>query len=185
MNRITLTKIHLMLAAFMFPVALMFLITGALYIWEIKGATEPTDYNITLSSPLEENDAALKAIVEKELQRLNIAVPTGTSKAKSTPKAIQYDWTGSKRDIHLEAPINSLEAKLTIKEGTWYRNFVQLHKAKGGLLFKIYATGLAIALFLLLASGFLMAWMVPKYRQLTAITASSGLLIFIILFFIS
>lgn len=185
MNRITLTKIHLILAAFMFPVLIMFLVTGSLYIWKVSGSTESSDYDITLSSPLEENEASLTAIVEKELQRLNIAAPTGAIKVKATPKVIQYDWSGSKRDIHFEAPLGSLDAKMTIKEGSWYRNFVQLHKAKGRLLFKIYASFLAVSLFLLLASGFVMAWMIPKYRKMTAVAASSGLLLFVVLVFIS
>ena len=61
----------------------------------------------------------------------------------------------------LEEPTSDeLFAKLTISETTWYRNLVQLHKAKGGQLFKVYAAGLAISLFIILLSGFLMAWQV-------------------------
>jgi len=56
---------------------------------------------------------------------------------------------------------------------------VQLHKAKGGQLFKVYAAILAVSLFTILLSGFLMAWGVPKYRKmaLTAALVGTGLFI--------
>jgi hypothetical protein len=49
-----------------------------------------------------------------------------------------------------------------IKNTSWHRQFVQLHKAKGGALFKVYATAFATALLLLLISGFTMAWVVVQ-----------------------
>jgi hypothetical protein len=58
-------------------------------------------------------------------------------------------------------------AQLTVKETSWYRNLVQLHKAKGGIVFKIYAAVFAIALGLILISGFIMAWQAPKLKRLT------------------
>ncbi len=58
-------------------------------------------------------------------------------------------------------------AKLTVKEASWYRNLVQLHKAKGGNVFKVYAAFFAIVMGLLLLSGFMMAWQAPKLKRLT------------------
>ena len=40
-TRLQLMKVHTILAAFIFPVALMFMITGALYTWGIKGGATP------------------------------------------------------------------------------------------------------------------------------------------------
>jgi len=53
-----------------------------------------------------------------------------------------------------------------------------LHKAKGGQLFKFYAAGLAISLFTILASGFLLAWQVPKLRRLAIMCSVSGVAVF-------
>ena len=63
------------------------------------------------------------------------------------------EWTGSSKDVILEPTDKKLIAKLTVKHTTWYRHLVQLHKAKGGNPFKVYAAILAISLALLLASG--------------------------------
>ncbi len=91
------------------------------------------------------------------------------------------EWTGSHRDVILEPTKNPLIVKLKIKETRWYRRFVQLHKAKGGILFKVYAAAFASALFLILITGFLVAWQSPKLRKLTLFSASLGVVAFFII----
>jgi len=174
MNRSTLTKIHLLLAAFIFPVALMFLVTGGLYTWGFKGSYEEQLYDINLDSPLVAEQSDLQAIVERELKLRSIDFPSGGAKIKKIGPSFQLEWTGSRRDVMLAPTQRPLVAKLVVKETTWYRNLVQLHKAKGGQLFKVYAAVLAISLFVILASGSLMAWQVPKYRRMASIAAAAG-----------
>jgi hypothetical protein len=180
MNRQTLTKIHMLLAAFILPVAVMFLVTGGLYTWGVKGSYESTAYDIALSAPLTDDSAKLQELTEAELARLSVAFPSGKAKVKHIGTAFLLEWTGSARDVVLETTADPLLATLTVKETNWYRVFVQLHKAKGGVLFKVYAAVLATSLFVILLSGFLMAWQVPKYRKLAAGCAVSGLGIFIL-----
>jgi hypothetical protein len=185
LNRVALAKVHLLLAAFMFPAALMFLITGGLYTWGIKGSYEIQVIQVVLDKPLAEDQAALTHHIENELQALSIEVPSGGAKIKRAGTSFQFEWTGSGRDVVLEPTANPLVAKLTIKETTWYRNFVQLHKAKGGQLFKVYAAALAIALFVILLSGFLMAWRVSRLRQQAIWCATAGLLLFFLVVMLS
>jgi hypothetical protein len=183
MNRQTLTKIHMLLAAFMFPVALMFLVTGGLYTWGIKGSYESQSYQLELDQPLTDDQALLAELTETELQRLSVAPPSGAAKVKKLGTSFQLEWTGAARDVVLEPTADPLVAKLTVKETTWYRNLVQLHKAKGGQLFKVYAAILAVSLFTILLSGFLMAWAVPKYRKMAVSAALSGVGLFIAMVF--
>lgn len=51
----TLTTIHLLLAAFFLPIALMFATTGALYTVSIKGNYVETSRTLELSAPLARN----------------------------------------------------------------------------------------------------------------------------------
>ena len=176
----TLTKIHMLLAAFMFPVALMFLVTGGLYTWGITGSSDSTAHPVALTAPLEKDEAALVALARTELARLGVAEPTGKPRVRSMGDGFQLEWTGSRRDVVLEPTAEPLRATLTVKEASWYRNFVQLHKAKGGVLFKVYAAALAVALFLLLATGFLMAWRVPAFRRSANMSALAGIALFIL-----
>lgn len=184
-NRPTLIKIHLLLATFIFPVALMFLITGAFYTWEVKGSYVSDVHTLPLETPLVDNKQALVTLVERELQRLSVAPPSGKAKIKKTGTSFQLEWTGSKRDVILEPTSDQRLAKLTIKETTWYRNFVQLHKAKGGQLFKVYAAVLAASLFIILLSGFLMAWQIPKYRKMALTCSTAGVVVFVLMYSLS
>jgi len=178
MNRALITKIHLLLAAFMFPVALMFLVTGGFYTWGIKGDYVSESYEIALSEPLTPDAEVLSDIVAGQLKLRFIDPPSGSAGLKKGGTSYKLEWTGSERDVEFEPTADPLIAKLTIKETTWYRNLVQLHKAKGGQLFKFYAAGLAISLFTILASGFLLAWQVPKLRRLAIMCSVSGIAVF-------
>lgn len=185
MNRATLTKIHLLLAAFMLPVAFMFLLTGGLYTWEIKGSYVPETYTLELNEPLVPDAAVLMSVAARELDRLRLDHPSGKAGIKKVGTSFQLEWTGSARDVVLEPTADPLVARFIVKDTTWYRHFVQLHKAKGGQLFKVYAAVWAVALFGMLLSGFLLAWQVPRYRQLAVVCAGTGLLTFAVVVVLS
>ena len=175
MNRLTLTKIHMILAAFMFPAALMFLVTGGLYTWGVTGDYATSEHPVTLTQPLTDDKDALVAVATAELDRLGLARPSGSPRVRSTGDAFHLEWTGSNADVLLHPTDQPLVATLEVKDTSWYRTLVQLHKAKGGTLFKVYAAALAVALFLILATGFVMAWQVPRFRRVTAIATAAGL----------
>lgn len=179
MNRSQLMKIHALLAAFILPVAVMFAITGAFYTWGIKGSYNNESYEIKLDAPLLADSNSLLNLVMAELQSRNISEPEGKSKLKSFGSHFRLEWTGSSKDVILEPGENKQVAILTIKHTTWYRNLVQLHKAKGGTAFKVYAVIFAIALGLLLISGFIMAMQTPKLKIATLASSLIGFISFI------
>lgn len=179
MNRMLLIKSHALLAAFILPVAIMFIVTGALYTWGQKGSYANEVHEITLSSPLEAELPGLKALAVSELSKLSASEPEGAAKLKAYGNHFLLEWTGSSKDVILEPTADPLIAKLTVKNTTWYRSLVQLHKAKGGVVFKVYAAIFALALLAILTSGFMMAWQSPQLRRLSLITVVIGLLSFV------
>jgi hypothetical protein len=184
-TRLQIMKVHALLAAFIFPVAIMFMITGALYTWGIKGSYTKTVYDIQLTEELQPDLAILTALAIFELDKLKLSHPSGEAKVKSIGSNFMLEWTGSSKDINLEAIDNNSMAKLTVKETSWYRNLVQLHKAKGGIVFKIYAAVFAIALGLILISGFMMAWQAPKLKRLTIGAFVAGIGSFLVMIWLS
>lgn len=165
LDRATLIRWHMLLAAFIFPAILMFLVTGGFYTWGIKGSYHDSTIDLALDAPLQADTAELRALVEAELQRLDIAVPSGAPKVKKGGTSFALEWTGASRDVLLEPTADPTVARLTIKETTWYRQLVQLHKAKGGQVFKVYAAVLAVSLLLILLTGFVMALQSPRLRR--------------------
>lgn len=178
LNRATLIKIHMLLAAFIFPVALMFVITGGLYTWEFKGSYETVTHAISLAERMEKDQQKLLALARRELERLKVPLPSGKAGVKSAGTSYYLEWTGSNRDVILQPTSDPLTAELQVKDTSWYRHFVQLHKAKGGQAFKVYAAILAISLLTILTTGFLMAWQMPKYRKLAATFSAAGIITF-------
>lgn len=185
MTRIKLMKYHALLAAFIFPVAMMYMITGALYTWGIKGGYVKEVYDVQVSEEIQPELSELTRLAEAELDKLGVAFPSGNPKIKTMGSSFRLDWTGSSKDVILEPTDDQLAAKLIVKHTTWYRNLVQLHKAKGGIVFKVYAVILSVCLGLLLLSGFIMAWQSPKLKNATVMASLAGGISFIIFVWLS
>ncbi len=179
MNRPLLMKIHMLLAAFMLPVAIMFPVTGALYTWGIKGGYESTSYQLKLEQPLTKNKEKLTELATQALMLREIPLPSGKSKIKTVGNSFQLEWTGANLDVILESGPEQLLAELEVKQTSSYRRFVQLHKAKGGTEFKVYAAVFATALLTLLLTGLLMALQMPKFRLPVLVSMSLGIAVFI------
>lgn len=177
-TRQLIIKLHLIVAAFMFPAIVMFLGTGALYTWGNTGEYVDTKHSIALSQPLSDDKDALKKVAAAELTRLGIAPPSGSPSVRKLGDAYRFEWSGANRDVYLEPTDDAAVGKLTVKETTTHRRLVQLHKAKGTTAFKLYASVLAGSLLLLVISGLIVSLTSPVYRRLTIITAGLGALAF-------
>lgn len=166
-------------AAFLFPAILLFLATGAFYSWGIKGDYVSDEYRVALTAPLTKDKDALQGVAAAELARLQIAPPTGQASVKSIGDSYQLEWTGTRRDVLLDPTEDATVAKLTVKNTGWHRWLVQMHKAKGGTAFKIYAVVVALGLFFLVVSGLLMAWRVRAMKRPAVLASLAGLGVFV------
>lgn len=179
MNRAFLTKLHLVAAAIMFPAVLMFLATGALYTWGNKGDWHEETVAIALEEPLREDEAQLRAVALEALEARNLPEPSGSPSVSAEDGAVSLSWTGARSEASVTTTDDPLVAEVTTKEASLHRWLVQLHKAKGSVAFKLYATLLACVLFLLVVSGLVMGWQVKALRRLTVISSGIGLAGFI------
>jgi len=169
----------MVLAAFMLPVAIMYPVTGALYTWGIKGSYETTIYQLKLKQPLTQNKEKLIELTTQALMLREIPLPSGKSGIKTAGNSFQLEWTGSDLDVILEPGLGPLLAELKVKQTSGYRRLVQLHKAKGGNEFKVYAAVFATALLALLLTGMLMALQMPTFRLPVLLSMSTGIAVFI------
>ena len=177
-TRLLLIKIHLVIAALVFPAIAMFLITGGLYTWGSTGESVESDYVIQLDAPVAKDEDALRALASRELVRLDLGAPSGGERIRTVGDSWTYEWSGAQRDVTITPSATADVVNLTVKEATLHRIFVQLHKAKGSTLFKVYATFLAVSLFLLVATGIAVGLMAPAFRNLTIWTSAVGVAAF-------
>jgi len=179
LSRPFLMKLHTLLAAFLLPVAVMFFVTGGFYTWGVKGGFEEEKVSIKKMLAPDISHNGLLAFVGKELSKRELALPTGQPNYSENKQAASLNWGGSNINVYFEINKSTLSAELEIYDASWYRQLVQLHKAKGGLGFKIYAAFLAVSLLLILLSGYLMAWQVPQYKKLANQALGLGFVLFI------
>lgn len=177
--RRTLTTLHLALAAFFFPVALMFAFTGGLYTLAIKGGYQDGLRPLVLDEPLKPELAALVALAERELQAAGVAPPSGGASVKKAGTSFELEWTGVERDVVLRPTADPLQAEVIIKETGPWRHFVQLHKAKGSDVAKAISVAWAFGLVTILGSGMVMAWTAPPFRRLAIKASAAGLATFV------
>lgn len=181
MQRQQLVNIHLIIAAVLLPAILMFAVTGGFYTWGIKGSYDVKSFNLPLATPLKGDLGSMVLFVQSELAKQNQALPSGGAKLKSNDHTHVLEWTGRQLDISLATDKGSKLAKLEVKHATLYRQLVQLHKAKSGQAFKVYAATIAIGLLVILLSGVLMGLSMPKYRKTTQISLIMGALIWLVM----
>lgn len=156
-TRQSLVTMHVVLAGFFLPMALIFAITGGLYTFAIRGGYETTKSEILLSLPEEPGLTELQATAEDYFKQQGLSAPTGGANIRKVGTSWQFEWTGSDYDFTLEPTLTPGSYKISVKKTDWHRHFVQLHKAKGGLPFKILAAAFAVGLLLLFATGVLMS----------------------------
>jgi hypothetical protein len=169
----------MLLAAFVLPVAIMFLVTGGLYTWGQKGSYVTETVELPLAQPIAGDEALLTGLVTQLLSDRGLQPPSGGAKIKKAGTSFLFEWTGADIDIELEPTADPFVAKLKIKDTTWYRHLVQLHKAKGGILFKYLAAFFAVSLLVILISGTLMAMQLPKYRGQALLAMAGGFAVLI------
>ncbi|MFT5594267.1 MAG: hypothetical protein ACI8SR_002656 [Oceanicoccus sp.] len=179
MKRAQLINLHLILATMLLPAIAMFAITGGFYTWGIKGGYDSQTYKLPLAMPLNGDLASLISFTQQELDKQQQAYPSGAAKFKSTTHNYTLEWSGSDSDISLSTAIGSKLANLEVKKTSAYRQFVQLHKAKGGYAFKIYAALMALGLLVILISGVFMGLGIPKYRLTTGLGLLAGISLWI------
>lgn len=185
MNRSVLVHIHLVFAALLLPFIMTFAITGAFYTWGIKGEVKTSQYDIVLSQPLKYESEYLHQWLEDVLEIKGIDAPSGQSKMKGDTDNYYYQWTGSAHSVSVAPSSDPLIAQLSIEEHSYYRYLVQLHKGKGGTIFKVYAAILAIGLLFLAFTGVVMALRMPKFRSLTQRYLIAGSLMFVLVVLLS
>jgi len=171
-------RVHVFLACFFLPMAVLYAVTGGLYGLRYKGENRTTDTRLALDAPLPTDLAGLMAIADAELRAQGIAAPTGEARIRKSGTSFHLEWSGSTRDIELHPTADASAALFRVKEATAYRRFVQLHKAKGGDLFRYFAAAWMVGLLALVVSGAVMAFTRKPSRNLAVWSTVAGVVVF-------
>ena len=187
-KRYTLIKAHVILASVVFPITLMFFITGALYISDIDPDVAVEEFRITMNQPLQRDESQLREIAARELAKREISEPLGKSRLKWDRDLDIYYlfWDGENHWLKIRpSTSNAHVAVINLYNPGLYSRFMSLHKGHGKDSFNLFVVVMAIVMLLTLISGMIVGLTLPKLRPYALYSMGSGTLLFFALMFYS
>ncbi len=166
-------QFHAYLSVFFFPFAIVYTITGALYIWgDLKTShkDQVTLYDLKPNAPNSLQD--IESLIRKHCEINSWEIPNGALELGD--KA--YGW-GSKKSIHIkyrQSGSTKGKAYLTYTKVTLYGRLLNFHKAKGGTFLDILGTSFALLLIVSYLSGIYLAFKSRELRNKTLIAFVIG-----------
>ncbi|MGI0406449.1 hypothetical protein ACRE1S_03585 [Helicobacter himalayensis] len=162
-------KIHLYLSIFFFPVALIYVLTGALYILEIRENADATTHTITLDSLPQKGQEQEFILNLLEAHSLKIPSDTQVRMMKGAPTMgdIKYN-------VSITKDKDGTNILRTTDRGL-YGILLLMHKAKGKFYFDIIAVAFAISMIIFYLSGLIMTSFCKKHQKSALWTFVAGL----------
>ena len=176
----TFRKIHMYLSLFFLPLAIMYAVTGIIY---ISGSNQDVGATINKYVIIDKITAGQeKEAVYNYLKTNNIKLPNDkTSKSKKG----NLVFGGAAYSAELEIKKTG-EQTLTVKNRSFIGNLIMLHKSKGMWYFDVLSIAFGIALFILYFSGLMMTLFGSKNGRMPQYaTIAAGFIITIILGYLS
>lgn len=174
-------QIHIYVSLFFLPCAVLFALTGIVYIFGADQDTGLKIENYKLVKNIEvgkEKDALIQY-----LQENNLKIPSNTEVIQSKDKGITIGGAHYSANIALVA---QNEYAITLKTRSLLGDMIMLHKDKGAWYFSVLSIGFGIALFLLYISGLIITLFASKKdRQKQLATLGAGVVITIFLAYLS
>ncbi|WP_278347505.1 hypothetical protein [Helicobacter pullorum] len=168
----TWMQVHLYVSLFFIPMALIYAITGSLYIFNIRqnAGAEIKEVRIQDTIPKgSEREVMLRILQENKLE-----IPSNTEvrffKGSHSMGTLKYQ-------VLLTQDKNSPSYTLRAIDRNWYGVLLLLHKAAGKYYFDILAVGFSIALVLLYLSGLFLTAFCKRDRKGSIIAIILGILV--------
>lgn len=189
-TRMLWMKLHGYLACFFLPFTLLYIITGTLYFFDIKGdVTSVSEYSVPLSNGWPTNDVLARPLVERFLkQHQDIELPEDYYFEHGN-----HDWYGHKREVilinpdehqdhHDESQVishgdnldRSSLAKLVVKEHDLLQQLLIIHKGFAGSFFKLLSILFAASLTFSIISGVVITLQLPQLRVPSMLSILAG-----------
>ncbi len=174
-------QIHIYVSLFFLPCAVLFALTGIVY---ILGADQDTGLKVENYKLVKNIEAGKeKDALIQYLQENNLKIPSNTEVIKGKDKGVTIGGAHYSANI---APIAQNEYTITLKTRSFLGDMIMLHKDKGAWYFSVLSIAFGIALFLLYISGLIITLFASKKdRQKQLATLGAGIVITILLAYLS
>ena len=178
-NRITLIKFHLVLASFILPIFLLYLGSGLLYTFNIKGHIHKTEIPINLQQAINDDVQQVEQIVTIRLKQTEFSLPDNPPILKHKDGHSEVRWNRISQSFTFRFIAGEKSAMLVIRQRDLLTQVMRIHRAESGTAFKLLSLSMALTLCLVLMSGIYMALSSGKLGKISLIAVGCGILVFI------
>jgi len=181
-SRYQIMRVHMLFAAFLLPLALLYFVSGALYTLDIKGHIKKQKAMLTLDQPFSPNLDVLTQVVKRELTNQGSPFPDSEPFLKKKKGVYELRWSDLRYAVKLQSTPDPMVAKFTFKKRDFLTQVMRIHRAEAGPMFEFLALLLVSGLIIIFISGVYMALSVPKFRHQTFWAVAIGTLTLSVLF---
>ena len=178
-NRYLIIRIHMLLAAFLLPIAIMYFISGALYTLDVKGHIDKQTIMLKLEHPFSPNIDVLFLATKQALLEKQLPLPGGEPSLKKKKGSYELSWGDLKHAVKLRPTSDPMVVQLIIRERNVLAQVMRIHRADAGSAFKFFAIFLVAGLIIMFVTGIYMALTVAQLRKPAFITIAVGLFTFL------
>ncbi|MDR8522710.1 MULTISPECIES: hypothetical protein [Shewanella] len=180
-TRLLWMKLHAYLACFFLPITLVYIVTGTLYMFDIKGdVNKEYEYSVTLTDGWPETEALALPLVNRFLlDKSHKALPGDYYFENGN-----HDWYGFRQEVILIKPDAGDTAKLVVKEHDLLLQLLIVHKGFAGQFFKWFSVLFAASLSFSIISGVVITLQLPQLKTPALYSILAGGLMLIVGFFV-
>lgn len=169
-TRLLWMQLHAYFSCFFLPITLVYLMTGMLYFFDIKGqvATE-VEYFVDSPQGWISDQHEAKAFVLKHL------------KDKGHPELPKdyyweelHDWYGHEQEVLLKPTDDPNVLEIHVKEHDWLKQLLIIHKGFAGWFFKLLSVLFGLSLLFSVISGVIITLQLPKLKVPSLICIGLG-----------
>ena len=159
-TRLLWMKLHAYMACFFLPLTLVYILTGLLYFFDIKGeVSKEIEYIVPLSQGWPENEQqAEKLILQHLADKDHLAFP------QDYYWEGVHDWYGHEQEVILAKTDYPNMAEIHIKEHDFLLQLLIIHKGFAGPFFKVLSILFGISLAFTILSGVVITLQLPQLK---------------------
>ena len=184
LKRARLIQIHMVLAAILLPILLMYSIGGILYTFDIKGHIQKQKFDIILEQAVQLDLDAFAEVTKENLLAHHLPIPDGDMRLKKKKSSYLFRWGDLQYAVSVKTTANPKILKMTVRERDVLTQVMRIHRADAGTIFKIIPSILFIGILLVLLSGIYMALTIPKFRARVLYTMGLTTVVILIFFMV-
>lgn len=175
-TRLLWMKLHAYFACFFLPITILYIVTGMLYFFDIKGkVSSEVEYFIPIEHAWPTSEAgAKKLVIDYLVGDKFVELPEDYYLWEG-----KHDWYGHEREILLKPTDKEGVVEIHISEHDLLMQLLIVHKGFAGSYFKIFSIFFGLSLAFSLISGVVITLQLPQLKNasLLGIAVGGGLLV--------